>query len=189
MSKIQEWNERWEGRKDLEQDPNPMLVRVVEFKPPGTALDLACGSGRNALYLARKGWRVTAIDGSNVAINILRERAAKQKLIIDSRIADLESGEFEIQPDTFDLICMLFYLQRDLLAGARKSLRSGGYLIAAIHMKDDSPDLQPMNPAFLMNPGELKQEFEGWKIEHYLEGKSTDTNHERRTAEIIAQKP
>lgn len=189
MNKIQEWNERWEGRKDLEEDPNPLLVQVVKSIQAGSALDLACGAGRNALYLSSNGWDVEAIDGSDVAINILRERAMKQGLAVDARVVDLDSGEFQIQPETFDLICIFFYLQRDLLATARKNLRPGGFLIAAIHMKDDSPDLQPMNPAFLMKPGELRQEFDGWKIEHYLEGKSTDTNHKRRTAEIIAQKP
>jgi tellurite methyltransferase len=188
-NKIQEWNEKWSARRDLEQDPNPMLVRVLKKMPPGNALDLACGIGRNALYLASKGWNVTAIDGSNVAIQILNKRAKKQQVEVDARAMDLESGKFKIEPGTFDLICMLFYLQRELLASARKSLKTGGFVIAAVHMKDDSPDLEPMNSAFLMEPGELKRAFEGWKIEHYLEGKSTDTNHERRTAEIIAQKP
>lgn len=189
MSKIQEWNERWEGRKGLEQDPNPLLVRVVKSNPPGSALDLACGAGQNALYLSSNGWDVEAIDGSDVAINILRERAKKQGLAVNARVVDLESSKFQIRPDTFDLICIFFYLHWDLLAAARKNLRPDGFLIAAIHMIDDSPNLQPMNPAFLMEPGELRHEFEGWKIEHYLEGKSTDSNHERRTAEIIAQKP
>jgi hypothetical protein len=115
------------------------------------------------------------------------ERANNEGIDLRPRLIDLESDQFEIHPEAFDLICMLFYLQRKLFDPIRKGIRSGGFATVSVHMKDDSKE--PMNPAFLMEPGELKKEFEGWKIHHYLEGKSTDLNHERRTAEIIAEKP
>jgi SAM-dependent methyltransferase len=187
MNKIPEWNERWEKKAHLEEDPNPLLVRVVESKPWGRALDLACGAGRNALYLKKKGWDVEAIDGSEVAIRILRDRAKREGVDLHPQVIDLESTDFKIHPEDFDVICMLFYLQRNLFHSIRNGIRPGGFAIVAVHMKDDSKE--PMNPAFLMEPGELKKEFEGWEIHHYLEGKSTDRNHERQTAEIIAKKP
>src|SRR4051812_17107096 len=60
---------------------------------PGKALDLACGAGRNAIWLAQHGWQVTAVDGSAVAIEILRRDAASLEANIDARIADLEQHQ------------------------------------------------------------------------------------------------
>src|SRR5438067_11196563 len=96
--------------------------------PPGRALDLACGAGRNALYLATLGWQVTAVDSSAVAISILRERAAglAPGFSVDARVADLEAGGFTIAPASFDLILDFFYLQRDLFPHIREGLPPGG---------------------------------------------------------------
>ena len=92
---IEKWDERYRAGRQLSEAPSPLVQRFVADLAPGTALDLACGPGRNALYLAERGWRVTAVDGSPIAIAKLRERNSG----IDARIADLERGEFRIQPD------------------------------------------------------------------------------------------
>ena len=157
----------------------------------GRALDLACGAGRNALYLAEHGWHVTAVDGSRVAIEILRDRARERGLIVDARVADLELGGFKIEQDAYDLVCVFYYLQRDIFAAIREGIKEGGTCAAAIHMVDESPDVKPMNPNFLLQHGELREVFLDWEILHYHETAACDKDpgeHRRRTAEIVARK-
>src|SRR5690348_13391581 len=109
-----DWEQHYAETEGLELAPSPLVVEVVELTPPGRALDLAYGAGRNALYLAQLGWEVVAVDSSASAVRIVRERAAGASVPIDARVADLEAGDFSIEPAAYDLICDFFYLQRDL---------------------------------------------------------------------------
>ena len=99
---IHGWNERYRLREraaeDLDAAPTSLVVATAAKLVPGKALDLACGRGRNALWLAEHGWEVTAVDGAHVAIEILRTRALERGLKINAVVADLENGEFEIEP-------------------------------------------------------------------------------------------
>jgi len=178
------WDERYSNPASLDFTPAPLLVEVAELVPPGRALDLACGHGRNALYLASLGWHVTAVDSSPAAIAILRERSAG--LTVDARIADLERGEFPIAAGSFDLICDFFYLQRDLFGRIREGVKPGGVFAGAIHLLDGAPGARPRNPAFQLRPEELRNEFAGWKILYYSEG--AEAGRTRRAARIIARK-
>ena len=153
---------------------------------PGRALDLACGAGRHALYLAKAGWSVTAVDSSPVGIGILRERAAAAGVVVDTRIADLETGEFALEENAYDLICDCNYLQRDLFPRIRAAVRPGGRVMAMIQMVDESPDVAPMNPAYLLRPGELREYFAGWRILHDAEIRPKPKS--RMVAELIAQR-
>jgi SAM-dependent methyltransferase len=149
----------------------------------GRALDLACGSGRNALYLAELGWSVTAVDGSPVALDVLKARAHERALDIDIRLADLERGEFEIPSAKFDLILDCYYLQRDLIAKMQAGVPPGGMIISIVHLADAN---QPEGTPKRAYPGELRKHFEGWTILHYREGQPEESCHQRAVAEIVA---
>lgn len=95
---LREWDERYRSGEQAFDTPTPLVVKVAEMLPPGYALDLACGAGRNALYLAGRGWRVTAVDGSAVALELMRERAARLGVPVQASEADLDSQEFAISP-------------------------------------------------------------------------------------------
>jgi len=164
-----------------------LLVKAAARLRPGRALDLACGPGRHALYLAQMGWQVTAVDAAAAAVELLRKRAAELHVSVDARVADLEAGGFTIEPDAYDLICDFFYLQRGLFPPVRAGIRPGGLFVAAIHMRDESPGLKPMRPQFLLAEGELRREFEGWDLLHYSE-REPDTGHSRRVARIVARR-
>src|SRR5438132_14320472 len=99
-----DWDERYRRGEGADEKPHPLLVEFVSDLEPGRALDVACGLGRHALWLAGRGWRVTAVDSSRVAIEILRQRSAEQGVIIESHVADLECREFSIEPNSYDLI-------------------------------------------------------------------------------------
>jgi len=183
------WDERYRRGEHLNDSPADLLVQFASAQPPGRALDLASGPGRNAIFLAQRGWQGTAVESSVVAIEILAERVRALRLPIEARVADLEKGEFKIEPGAYDLICDFYYLERSLFPAIRGGARPGGRVIAAIHMDDPSPGVPPMNPSYLLDPGELRNEFAGWKILHYQEGVPSDSAHHRKSAEIVAERP
>jgi tellurite methyltransferase len=173
-----DWDQHYGDAAKLDFVPAPLLVEVAGLLPPGRALDIACGTGRHALHLARLGWSVTAVDRSAVAIRVLREQAAG--LAIDARVADLEAGGFTIEPGAYDLVCDFFYLQRDLFPALRDGVRPGGTFAGAIHLAG------PTSHRFTVEPGELREVFAGWKIVYYSE--AAEPGHDRPAARIIARK-
>jgi tellurite methyltransferase len=131
---------------------------------------------------------VTAVDNSRVGIDIARSRVEDKGLDIDFRVLDLEKGEFNIRPETYDLICDFYYLQRDLFAAMKAGVRLGGLVISTIHIYGEGEDSE----GFLLQKGELRRYFSDFDIIHYYETSAADTDagdHHRRTAEIIARRP
>jgi len=183
-----DWNERYERGEHANDEPHPLVVEFASKLEPGRALDLACGVGRHAIWLAERGWQVTAVDSSRVAMEILRRREGGKGMAIDSRVADLERHEFIIEPEAYDLILNCCYLQRDLFPAIKAGARVGGVVITVIAMVDDDPQIKPMSPAFLLKPGELKAEFEGWESLRDFEGKPAGDERRRAMAEIIARR-
>lgn len=183
---MSEWNERYR-MAGADSAASPLLVRAVSGARPGRALDLACGAGRNAVFLASQGWMVTAVDSSDVAIEELQTRIGREHLSIKAVLADLERDEFEIPEHSFDLICDIFYLQRSLFPAIRKAVCGGGLFVGSIHMVDSDRLVKAMNRSFLLEPGELRLEFEGWQVIHDQERRPA--SGKRRVAELIVRKP
>lgn len=148
---LEEWNERYRTRDEIDDHPAPLLVDAASALPPGRALDLACGAGRNAIWLARHGWSVVAIDGAHEAIRILREHDAT----VDARVLDLETGApLPFDDETFDLVAILYYLHRPLFAEARRVVKRGGIVVCAARMRG----------RYRVAPGELAQHFESFEV-------------------------
>ncbi len=130
------WDERY-GERELvwSAEPNLFLPPAVDGLVPGKALDLACGEGRNAIWLASQGWEVTAIDFSTVAIGKGRQIAHAQGLDLEWIVGDIL--EYEPEPD-FDL-ALIFYVHlldagmRALFEVARGALKPGGRLLGLGH--------------------------------------------------------
>ncbi|MGQ0760731.1 MAG: class I SAM-dependent methyltransferase [Acidobacteriota bacterium] len=200
-----DWDQRYLRGEHTSKEPSPLLRKAIKGLKPGRALDIACGAGRHAIFLAEHGWHVTAVDSSRAGIEILQQRAREDRErsaripacgaqasclpTIDARLADLERGEFQIEPDAYDLICLFYYLQRDLFSPIRAGVKRGGTVVAAIHLNDGKEDAKPANPAFLLEPGELKQLFADWEITYYREGESDEGGHHHDTEYLIARKP
>jgi SAM-dependent methyltransferase len=127
---------------------------------------------------------VTAVDQSPAALELVRAVGEPK---IETVLADLEAGGFAIEPNAWDLICVSFYMQRDLFPAIRDGIKPGGLLSAAFPMIDERPGVRPMTPAFLMRPGELRSLFAEFEPLHDLE---TDPPvPKRRVAELFARKP
>jgi SAM-dependent methyltransferase len=182
LSRIEQWNERYGGGEQVFDAPSPLVVQFTRELTPGSALDLASGPGRNALYLAERGWCVTAVDGSSIAIDLLHGNNPS----IDARVVDLEAGEFKLEPEAFDLVLSCYYLLRSLIPGMKSALRPGGLLIAIVHLADAD---QPQGTPARAYPGELRAFFEGWSILHYREGEPEENCHRHGVAELVARKP
>jgi tellurite methyltransferase len=164
---LREWDLKYSGMDaDAVDAPTPLVAKTVEGMKPGRALDLACGAGRNAVWLAGLGWRVTAVDASRAGIEVVRKRCGA----VDARVADLEEHEFAIEADSWDLILMCLYMQRDLFEFVKRGVAMGGVVIATVLMGESR---------FSMAAGELRKQFDGWEILHSQEG---------AVAEIVAQK-
>lgn len=176
------WEERYVDPAYAESPPDPFVERFAAAHSPGRALDLACGTGRHAALLARHGWQVTAVDSSRAAIERLRSREPS----IDARVADLERGEFEIAPESFDAILDCLYVQRDLWPEIRRGVRPGGHFLALVPLRDDDAEVRPMNPAHLVEAGELLEAFAGWIATACEERKQAGR---RRLLEFLARKP
>lgn len=184
--RIDQWNQRYGAGEQVFDQPSPLVVQFTRGVAPGVALDFAAGPGRNALYLAEQGWRVTALDGSTVAIDFLRARAAERALSIDARVADLEAGEFEAAPQSFDLVLSCYYLQRSLIPLMKSALPQDGMLIMIVHLAGGD---QPNGTPTRAYPGELRAFFDGWHILHYREGEPGESGHRHAVAELVAQPP
>ena len=181
------WDERYERGEHTNDAPHSLVVRIASGLPPGRALDIASGPGRHAIWLAQRGWQVTAVDKSTVAIDMLRHRSAEKGVSIDSRIADLENHELVIASEFYDLIVVCNYLQRDLFPVIKKGVCVGGVVIAIIAISDDDLNIRPMNPDYLLNAGELRTEFREWELLWDFEGKPGTA--QRATAQIAARRP
>jgi len=132
------WNRRWAGEERVHAStaPSRFLVAEVAGLRPGAALDLACGAGRNAVWLAEQGWRVTAVDFSGVALRMARSLAAERRVEVEWVEADVLAWTPPAR--AYDLVCVL-YLQlppgerRTALAGAAAAVRPGGTLLVLGH--------------------------------------------------------
>src|SRR5436190_14344952 len=155
------WEQRYRSQEQpSESPPHPLIVEAANSLPPGRALDLGCGTGHNALWLAQQGWSVTAIDGSSTAMQILQSRAGHAGVTIDAQIADLEDSEFAIEPARYDLIAMCYYFQRNLIKQCRQGLVPGGVIVAIALLIEPGKEHSP----FRLKPGELRGYFADWEI-------------------------
>lgn len=180
---------KWDRRHAAAEPGAPlgMIERLAREHPPGKALDIACGLGRHALLLARRGWKVTALDASPVAIEKLLAAAAARGLAVDARVVDLETGDFAIPSENYDLICDCFYLQRSLITRIQEGIRVGGLAAFALPMHDRTVGVEPMNPDFLVESGELRSWFEDWEILEHKEDREAEGR--RRVAQLVARRP
>ncbi len=179
------WEERYRsGERGREDSPTILVVEIAEKLVPGTAIDLACGAGRNALYLAEQGWAVTAVDGSKEAVALVQQRSAARGLQVHTKVADLTDPTFTMPPDAFDLVLIAYYLQRDLFAKVKAAVRPGGVVVAIAHTPEPGEEWSEKRAA----PCELRGFFNGWELLWEYEGPSRDPAHRRPVAEIVAQR-
>jgi SAM-dependent methyltransferase len=136
-------------------EPSAWLVANAKDLPhEGDALDVACGSGRHALWLAERGLRVRAVDNDPEALRALRAAAAERGLEIEAEVLDLEGGPIDLGQCVYALIVVLDYLHRPLFPVLMRALAPGGVLVYQTFLEGHSAS-RPSRPEHLLKPREL----------------------------------
>jgi tellurite methyltransferase len=189
------WNRRYTERYDSREyswQPSRWLAEIADaLGPPHSearALDLACGAGRNSVFLAGLGWIVDAWDISDVALSILvyerEDRASRGfPLPIDVREIDLDTAA--IPPESYDLVLNMLFLDRRLWPEMAAALRPGGLLVFQTFVEVPGGRESEVSPDHLLQPGELRAAFEALGLETV----SYDEAGERGTARLLARRP
>jgi SAM-dependent methyltransferase len=169
----QQWDERYSGSEfEWTTRPNQFVAAELDGLPPGRALDLAAGEGRNTVWLAERGWRVTAVDFSRVGLEKGRKLAAARGVDparVDWVVADLR--DYEPDRDAFDLALVAYFqvsaeLLARVLARTAAALAPRGTLFAIGH---DLTNLTegvggPQDPGVLYTPEAVSADLPGLRI-------------------------
>lgn len=167
--------------------PSALLARWLDRVPPGRALDVACGTGRNTLLLAEHGWQVLGVDISPVGLRIARDEARRRNLAIDLLAANL--GEWPLPAAHFDLVGVFRFLVRPLCAQLAQALRPGGVLIYETFTTDQRRhDGGPRTDDHLLRPGELPTLFPDLECLEYAEGVVEEDGRPRALAGFVGRR-
>jgi SAM-dependent methyltransferase len=202
------WNQRYREKSAAKRKagtprktvPDPFLVWAFSeyiaplFPHGGSALDLAGGAGRHAIWLAKQGWDVTLMDISETGVDEARLNvgplASHIRFVVDDlthfKAAQTQFGapsEPALEP-AFDVVIAFFYLQRSIFPEIVKTLRPGGLLICKTYTVEQAKlAAGPKNPAHLLEPGELLHLARELRVLH-----SREVMAESATAELVAGK-
>jgi len=177
-SDLERWNTRYQSQPPGPAGPQPWLVAHQPLLPPtGLALDLAMGLGGSAGWLLERGWRAAGADISEVAVR--RAKARWPALL--AFVADLE--RIVLPAHAFDLLLDFYYLDRALWPVFRRALRPGGLLIMETFVALPGRAEPGINPAYVLQPGELRAAFADWQVLDYREGEREG----RAVAGIVAR--
>lgn len=167
-----------------------LLVRwrepLLQAAGLGPVLDVACGDGRNGLYLAAFGARVVLVDKSLLARESLREAGHPENVRFMQR--DLETPQpLAFEPESFGVVLVFRYLHRPLLGVLRDCLAPGGLFVYETYLEGQEAYGKPRNPDHLLRRGELVGWFGGWGVLEHFEGVLDDPP--RAMGRIVCRKP
>lgn len=173
------WDWMFESRPArVRWGPNEFLMQVAASLPPGDAVDIGMGSGRNALFLAREGWKVIGVDTSGVGVSIARERAAADNLTLAAE--QLDMFEFDYGTARFDLVLFMYMGPvGDLGPRIVNALKPGGHLV-----------IEHFAGGF--EAGSLPRLFAGLEVLRYSEDEAFpdyDQQTKGRVVRFLARKP
>ncbi|MCG8015507.1 MAG: methyltransferase domain-containing protein [Candidatus Thiodiazotropha sp. 'RUGA'] len=183
------WDRRYADEEKVARPAEVLLSNAHLLPERGIALDLACGLGGNALFLAQRGFTVEAWDLSSVAIQRLAQGAGQLKLNnLHARVRDVESQP--PQTEQFDVIVVSYFLERSLIPVLIQALKPGGLIFYQTFTRQAVSTEGPQNPAFRLADQELLQLFSQLQVRVYREeGRLGDLSlGSRDVAMLVAQK-
>ena len=169
----EDWDNRYteRGQRMWSGEPNGALVAGIQHLPPGTALDVGCGEGADAIWLAQNGWTVTAVDISEVAITRARDAATAAGVEVDWRRVELPDEPLPAGP--FDLVSVMYPAFRHtpddaVIAAVLDAVAPGGTLLFVHHSFDGHDDHRPahFDPDDYVQPNDVARHLgDDWTIE------------------------
>lgn len=182
----EKWDQRYRQHPDLGGDrPSALVVRWAQHLT-GPVLDLAGGTGRNALYVARLGLPVVVVDISREALHLLHRVVRAEQLPVRLVQADLE--DFPLPEEQFGTILNIRYLQRSLFPAIKKAVRPGGLVLVETFLMEQQMLGHPRNPEHLLHRGELSTVFADFQTLEEQEGLLKD-NGPAYLARLVARRP
>lgn len=183
---------RWESRyagpaPDRSGPPSAFLQEHLVQLERGPALDVACGSGRHALHLARHGFAVDAIDIANAGLRRIQQAARAAHLSVRLVQADLD--HFPLPRDHYALALNVRYLSRPLLPHLKRCVRPSGVVLFETFTREQARIGHPSNPAYLLAPGELREAFADFEILAYAERLFDTESEPAHLARLLARRP
>jgi tellurite methyltransferase len=183
------WDKRF-GRREfaLGKEPNPLLKRHIHLLPKGRALDVATGEGRNAVFLAQKGFEVDAVDISEKGLKKARKLAREKGVRINTFLIDLD--QYQIEKGRYDLIANFYFLRRRLIPRIRKGLKKGGKVIFETYLLEHRTlgTGGPKQAKYFLKPNEPLRLFKNFRILFYREGIVREGGKRKAVASLIAEK-
>ncbi len=179
------WNKRYQSTSHSLSRPRTFLIEFSHLLPKkGWALDVAMGLGHNADILSRNGLTVVGVDFSYVAL----QKANKLYPQIQSILAELPHIHFE--HSSFDVILNFWFLQRSLFPVIKALIKPGGLIFFETMQVNPQYPLPEVNPAYLLAPNELQDEFSGWENLVYEEFvQMTSRGGFQPAVRMLARKP
>ncbi len=178
--------ERWNKR--FVEFPMPdnvatIVEKYIGFAQVGTAIDVACGTGRNTHFLAEKGFLVDAVDLSDYALSCIKQSSTINKI-------DTDLDKYNITPNKYDVIVNTNYLNRRLVSQMKDALKAGGVLIfESFIVAHGNYKHESMNLDYLLRKNELLHSFIGLNIIYYEERDDINLRGEKvRIASLVAKK-
>jgi len=172
----------------------PLLKKANQQFP---VLDLACGSGRNGLFLVENNIPTVFADIREAALAAIKDNLLSDELRDKAHLAKNWQVDFEdndndsLNKETYTGILVFNYLHRPLMAQIKNAIIPEGFIFYETFTSKQSQYGRPSNPDFLLNSGELLEHFSSWKIHHHFEGivKCDNSQSNKAIAQIIAEKP
>jgi tellurite methyltransferase len=184
-------NTRWDGRYPTEDPevwrrPSRFLTDHIAQIPTGRALDVACGPGRNAVFLAKHGFVVDGVDNSREGLAMARRFMADEGISLNLVFADLD--RYAVRPEAYDLVINSFYLNRKIVPDLIRGLKQGGYLLFETFTVDTFRFMPGREPRHYLQPNELLELFRGLRVLFFREGTTIEAGMARATARLFARK-
>jgi len=172
----------------------PLFTKCNEQVP---VIDLACGSGRNGLFLVKNDIATIFADINVTALANIKKTFTDERYINKEHLAKYWQVDFEqdnaqlLHKDAYAGVLVFNYLHRPLMAQIKNTIIPGGFIFYETFTVKQSLYGRPNNPDFLLKSGELFEYFSGWKIHHHFEGVvyNDSTQSKKAIAQIIAEKP
>lgn len=167
----QKWDKKYLHKPILllPRDASVNLQKHMDILSKGKALELACGNGRNTMYLAENGFTVDALDIAQLALDALSIQVKTKKLEDKVNLSCVDLDKYNFKEDNYDLVVMTNFLDRDLVQKAKKALKIGGVFFVETYMLDENNEKENSKETNLLQANELKEIFNDFEILSYDE--------------------
>ena len=181
------WNQRYAEDSYHKNNPVTLVEEWLPRLPAGRALDVACGAGRNAIFLAQAGYKVDAIDISREGLKLARQEAENQGLSINWIEHDLDQP-YRFDTD-YDLIIVMWYVDTGLISRLCDCLAPGGYILCEEHLVTDQEVIGPTSSNYRVAAGVLREAVSGLDVLLYEESIEMNSEGEQvASARVVVKK-